>query len=282
MTTNIPNQNNNFPLNGSVEDQENALENKLEVCAPALTILYQDEFIVAVDKPANMFVHRTYLNRQERYVILQVLRDQIGKYVYPLHRLDRATSGVLLFALDEVTARDMCELFKHHDINKEYVALVRGFSPDQGEVNRPLKEKLEKIAGAFSDHDKEPQSAQTFYQTLKRVDLPIAFGKFATVRYSLVALQPQTGRRHQLRRHMNGINHPIIGDVSHGDNKQNHFFKQHMGFSRLMLHASLLEFIHPVTKQKLSINSSPLSALTILEDGSVTSNYWQQVMALFD
>lgn len=222
---------------------------------PVLTILYQDEYLVAVDKPAGLFVHRSYLDRHEIYFALQLVRDQIGQYVYPVHRLDRPTSGVLLFALNEEVARKMGELFSSHNIEKTYYALTRGHLISSGEIDHPLKEKLDKIADKFADQNKPAQSAVTLYQSIATATLPIAVGKYNSVRYSLIKLLPKTGRRHQIRRHLAHLRHPIIGDINYGDNKQNPFFGEHFGFKRLMLIAQSLSFIHPITLAPITIST---------------------------
>ncbi|TLU67742.1 tRNA pseudouridine(65) synthase TruC [Thalassotalea litorea] len=220
-----------------------------------LDILYQDEHLVAVHKPAGLFVHRSYLDRHEKYFALQLVRDQIGQYVYPLHRLDRPTSGVLLFALSKEVARIMGEQFSENRIHKTYISICRGFTPEGGIIDYPLKEKLDKLGDKFVSENKPAQQAVSGYETLAQATLPIALGKFPTVRYSLVKLKPKTGRRHQLRRHMAHLRHPMLGDINYGDNKQNPFFGEHFGFRRLMLHAWQLEFVHPVTRQRVNIRA---------------------------
>lgn len=236
--------------------EQTLASSSLDVSAkPVLNILYQDDYLVAVDKPAGLFVHRSFMDKDEIYFALQLVRDQIGQYVYPLHRLDRPTSGVLLFALDEQTARVMGEQFNHREIEKTYFALVRGFLTDDGVIDYPLKEKLDKIGDKFAQQDKPAQPAVTHFDTLAQASLPIPVGKFASVRYSLVKLKPKTGRRHQIRRHLAHLRHPIIGDINYGDNKQNPFFHQHFGFKRLMLFAQQLEFKHPVTGEQLVISA---------------------------
>ncbi len=238
---------------------------------PVLTILYQDEYIVAVDKPAGLFVHRSYMDRDQIYFALQLVRDQIGKYVYPVHRLDRPTSGVLLFALTKEVAQklnsafanksnedDLDEPLSDLNLTKTYFALVRGHLPKSDEailIDYPLKEKLDKLGDKNVSRDKAPQTAKTYYQVMKQASLPIALGKFDSVRYSLVKVLPVTGRRHQIRRHLAHLRHPIIGDINYGDNKQNPFFIQHFGFKRLMLIAKSLSFIHPVTNEKMMISA---------------------------
>jgi len=223
---------------------------------PVLDILYQDEFFVAVDKPPGLFVHRSYMDRDEIYFALQLVRDQIGQYVYPLHRLDRPTSGVLLFALTKEVASAMGQAFTNNDIQKTYYALTRGHLTANGLVDYALKEKLDKLGDKNVNRNKEPQQALTAYQSLHTASLPIALGKFPSVRYSLIKLMPKTGRRHQIRRHLAHLRHPIIGDINYGDNKQNPFFIEHFGFKRLMLIAKSLTFTHPVSKEEISIECS--------------------------
>jgi len=238
---------------------------------PVLTILYQDEYLVAVDKPAGLFVHRSFMDKDEIYFALQLVRDQIGKYVYPVHRLDRPTSGVLLFALSKEVAQKLNEAFANKsnshvageknsetELTKTYYALVRGHLPmtTQAElIDYPLKEKLDKLGDKNVSRDKAPQSAQTHYQVIKQASLPIALGKFDSVRYSLVKLLPITGRRHQIRRHLAHLRCPILGDINYGDNKQNPFFIKYFGFKRLMLIAKSLSFIHPITHKKITIKA---------------------------
>lgn len=256
---------------------------------PVLTILYQDEYLVAVDKPAGLFVHRSFMDKHEIYFALQLVRDQIGKYVYPVHRLDRPTSGVLLFALTQNIAQKMNAAFAHKsngangDISLEnereleqsdeaklakiYYALVRGHIPISEQntlIDHPLKEKLDKLGDKQVSRNKPAQVAKTHYQVIKQASLPIPLGKFESVRYSLVKLAPITGRRHQIRRHLAHLRHPIIGDINYGDNKQNPFFIKHFGFKRLMLIAKSLSFIHPVTQQKITIEAQ-------------FDDHWQQV-----
>lgn len=222
---------------------------------PILKILYQDEFIVAVDKPAGLFVHRSFMDKDEVYFALQLVRDQIGQYVYPLHRLDRPTSGVLLFALTQDVARLMGQAFTDRNIKKTYYALTRGHLLNDGVVDHPLKEKLDDLGDKNVSRDKEAQSAQTHYQSVITASLPVSLGKYSSVRYSLIKCQPHTGRRHQIRRHLAHLRHPIIGDINYGDNKQNPFFGEYFGFKRLMLLAKCIDFIHPVTELAITIEA---------------------------
>ena len=220
-----------------------------------LEILYQDDVLVAVNKPAGMLVHRSWLDRHETQFVMQTLRDQIGQRVYPIHRLDRPTSGVLLFALNSEIANLLCLQFEQKQIEKQYLAVVRGYVTGHGEIDYPLKVQLDKIADKFSQPNKAPQSAVTFYEGLQTVEMPYGVGRYATSRYSLVRLIPQTGRKHQLRRHMKHIFHPILGDTQYGDLHQNRALMEHTGCARLLLHAEKLTFVHPLTQRPMTIQA---------------------------
>ena len=220
---------------------------------PELTILYQDDYLVAIDKPPGLFVHRSFMDKDEIYFALQLVRDMVGQYVYPLHRLDRPTSGVLLFALTEDVARMMGQAFTDKTIQKTYFALTRGHLLGEDIIDYPLKEKLDKLGDKNVNPDKEPQTAVTRYRAVAHAALPIPLGRYESVRYSLLKLLPETGRRHQIRRHLAHLRHPIIGDINYGDNKQNPFFIQHFGFKRLMLIAKSLSFTHPIHQNLITI-----------------------------
>ncbi len=159
------------------------------------TLLYQDDWLVAVNKPSGLLVHRSWLDKAETRFAMQMTRDLIGgRHVYPVHRLDRPTSGVLLFALDPAVARTLTEAFAARKVHKEYLALVRGWAPEEGLIDYPLKEQLDKIADAFSDPDRPAQEAVTAFRRLHQVELPFAVSKkHPTSRYSLVRLFPEDG-----------------------------------------------------------------------------------------
>lgn len=222
--------------------------------SPDLDILYQDEFLVAVNKPSGLLVHRSWLDCHATEFALQKVRDQIGRYVFPVHRLDRPTSGVLLFALDKASAKNMCEQFLAHSTEKRYLAVVRGLLAD-GELDYPLREDLDKIADKQAQQDKAAQPAQTSYRCLAQTELPIAVRPYPSSRYSLMELIPKTGRKHQLRRHMAHLRHPIVGDTSHGDGKHNAMFRENFACHRLLLHAAYLSFNHPKTGQLVEIKA---------------------------
>ena len=191
-----------------------------------------------------MLVHRSMIAADTSEFAVQILRDQIGKKVSPVHRLDRKTSGILLFALTDQMNREMQMQFQEGKVQKKYHAIVRGFTPDSLEIDYPLKRDDGLIQDAF-----------TAFETIKRVELPLPFGKHATSRYSLVDLHPTTGRMHQLRKHMAHIFHPIIGDRPHGCNKQNRFFKEHFQMDSMLLHARQIQFEHPVLNRTITISA---------------------------
>jgi tRNA pseudouridine65 synthase len=231
--------------------------------APILNILYQDEYLVAIDKPAGMLVHRSFLDKHETVFVLQTLRNQLGQHVFPVHRLDRPTSGVLVFALSAEVARLMTEQQQNHGWQKLYLAVVRGMFKAPFFLDYPLKEQLDAIADKKARQDKVAQPAQTKIWPLAHTELPIPAGRYQTARYSLVALQPLTGRKHQLRRHMAHLRHPIIGDTTHGDAKQNRAFASYTGQGQLLLIAAMLKFQHPITSQSLVIEA-PLTRVHAL------------------
>ena len=217
-----------------------------------MRILYQDDKLVAVDKPPGLLVHRTGLDAGETQFALQLLRDQLGRPVWPVHRLDKGTSGVLLFALDADTARALGQAFEAPDlVHKTYRAIVRGWPPESGLIDHPLR-RLEDDARAGRV---EVQEALTRYQTLERYELPLSYGGFPTTRCALVELQPLTGRRHQLRRHMKHIAHPIIGDATHGKGPLNRAVAELLGLQRLWLHALRLALPHPLSGTPLLIEA---------------------------
>lgn len=220
-----------------------------------LTILYQDDYLVAIDKPAGLLVHRSMIDKHETEFAMQMLRDQIGQHVFPVHRLDRPTSGVLLFALSADIARIIGQTFAAGQMQKTYYALVRGYVDGEGQIDYALKEILDKKSDKKARQDKEAQDAVTDYRCLATAQLPYPVGRYDSVRYSLLELTPQTGRKHQLRRHMAHIRHPILGDTTHGDGKQNGFFFEHFEMRRLMLMAQSLTLPHPTTQAKMALRT---------------------------
>jgi tRNA pseudouridine65 synthase len=194
-----------------------------------MQVLRREERWIAVDKPAGLVVHRGERTRHEP-AALQLVRDLVGRHVYPVHRLDRATSGVLLLALDPETARWLGAAFAERRVQKRYVAIVRGWVAERGVIDSPL---LEEGAPA-------PAQAITAFARLSCFEVPVPVGRYATGRYSLVEAFPHTGRMHQLRRHFAHLHHPIVGDVRYGDGRHNRMFRDRFGVHRLLLHAQRL------------------------------------------
>lgn len=224
-----------------------------------LDILYRDKVLVAINKPAGLLVHRSDIDRHETRFAVQLLRDQIGQRVHPLHRLDKGTSGVLLFALDADTARAAGGQFERNEIDKRYLAVVRGWPPDAGVIDHPLSRQFDDYGrklGAENATDALP--AVTEYRRLTAVELPEAVDRYPTSRYALVSLTPKSGRQHQLRRHMKHIAHPIIGDATWGKGIHNRFFQQRYGCGWMLLACTRLELTHPKDGRRLSI-AAPLA-----------------------
>ncbi|WP_413519784.1 tRNA pseudouridine(65) synthase TruC [Psychrobacter glacincola] len=242
--------------------------------ANQIDIIYEDEFLVAINKEAGLLVHRSWLDKDETRFAMQLTRDSVGCHVFPVHRLDRPTSGVLLFAKSSAVARTLTEAFTEHNVTKRYLAVVRGFMPEQGTVDYALSFKPDAIADKFADLDKPPQEAVTHWQSLAQVELPFAVSKkHDTSRYSLVRLTPETGRKHQLRRHMRHVFHHIVGDTSHGDGRHNRFFRTQYDCARMLLHAQSLALSHPVTGEPLLLKAGLDSQwINILEEFSWENN----------
>ncbi|MCL1158628.1 tRNA pseudouridine(65) synthase TruC [Shewanella inventionis] len=240
-----------------VEEAEAQIEcdAELDEQPPEIEVLFEDEYIVAIHKPAGLLVHRSYLARKERFFAMQMTRDLVGCHVFPVHRLDRPTSGVLLFAKSSEVARQLCEQFADHSIKKQYLAIVRGNMHESGTLDYALKQEFDDIGDKHVDPNKAAQEAVTDYQPLLNTEIPFSSGRYPSSRYGLVRLSPHTGRKHQLRRHMAHLRHPIVGDTTHGDGKQNKFFREHFAINRLWLIAKSLQFVHPVTQQPMHIET---------------------------
>lgn len=223
-----------------------------------LEILYLDADLVAVNKPSGLLVHRSLIDRHATEFAMQLTRDQIGMDVFPVHRLDRPTSGVLVFALSSEMARAMGEAFASHRVRKIYRAVVRGWAPETATIDHPLKEELDSKSDAKALKDKPAQSALTYVRRLATIEIDKFVDKYPTSRYSLVEAEPATGRKHQIRRHLSHLGHPVIGDIAHGKGAHNRFFEQEFKIRRLLLACVAMEFAHPRTGQKLEIRA-PLS-----------------------
>ncbi len=195
-----------------------------------LEIIYEDEDLIAINKPHGLLVHRSRLAMDAKEFAVQLLRDQIGKKVYPVHRLDRKTAGVLLFATSKEINAEISTLFQNNEISKTYQAIVRGWTDPEGTIDYALS------------NEGKTKEAKTEYKLLEKYELPWKQGKFETARYSLLEIKPFTGRFHQIRKHLKHIYHPILGDRPHGCNKQNRLWKEKVGLSSMMLQAVNLNF----------------------------------------
>lgn len=210
-----------------------------------LEIIYQDDVMVVINKPTGLLVHRSLMAADASEFAIQVLRDQIGKKVYPVHRLDRKTSGLLVFALNEEVNKLLQMAFMNRAVEKKYLALVRGFIIEKGTIDYALTNESGKL-----------QEAITHFQLLQHFEIEIPNGKFSTARFSLVEVNPETGRMHQIRKHFAHIFHPIIGDRPHGCNKQNKLFLEKWGMNSMLLHANELTFKHPISHQDITFKAS--------------------------
>lgn len=209
-----------------------------------LEIVYQDDHIIAINKPHGLLVHRSSIATDAKEFALQLLRDQVNRRVSPVHRLDRKTGGLLLFAFEKDVEIALHQQFQNGEIQKKYLAIVRGYAPDSQDIDYPLVKENGAVQEAF-----------TSFITLKRAELDIPLGQHPTSRYSLVEATPTTGRMHQLRKHFAHIFYPIIGDRKHGCNKQNRFFKEQWEMTTMLLHASELSFKHPVTNEDIHLKA---------------------------
>jgi tRNA pseudouridine65 synthase len=226
-----------------------------------LPILYADEHIVVVNKPSGLLVHRSPIDRHERRFAVQLLRDQLGRRVHPLHRLDKGTSGALAFALDRETAATLAADFAGQRVGKTYRAIVRGWPAETGEIDYPLEAVPDRYVPAT---ETGPKPARTMFRRLGTVELPERVDRYPTSRYALLELQPDTGRRHQLRRHLAHASHPIIGDSTYGKGRHNRLFAEFFGVQRLLLACVRLEFDHPATGQLIDVVADPGAEFALL------------------
>ncbi|MEP6897545.1 MAG: pseudouridine synthase [Rhodanobacter sp.] len=212
-----------------------------------IDILYQDDALIAVNKPAGLAVHRSKMVGNAEEFLIDLLRDQMGGTVQLAHRLDRATSGVLLIARNRDVAAALGEQFMARHVRKEYLAVVRGWpEPDTGVIDYALPGSRE--TGPRRD-------ARTQYRRLNTIEVPIQLGRYSQQRYALVQAEPESGRFRQIRKHLAHIHHPVIGDCQHGRGDHNRLYKQHFGCHRMLLHARQLHFAHPLSGAPMSINA---------------------------
>ena len=230
-----------------------------------LTILYRDEHLVAVHKPAGLLVHRSDLDRHETRFAVQLLRDQLGRHVHPVHRLDKGTSGVLLFALDAESASVVGRQFENDAVDKRYLAVVRGWPPEHGLIDHPLSRRFDDYGRKLPPEQRPaPLPAITSYRRLATIELPEPIAPYPTARYALLELAPRTGRQHQLRRHLKHIAHPIIGDATWGKGAHNRLFQQRFGCHRLLLACTAMHLRHPASGTQLAISCPPATDFAAL------------------
>lgn len=211
-----------------------------------LEIIYQDDYIIAVNKPFGWVVHWSELVREdEERIVLRKLREQIGRKIYTVHRLDAKTTGVLIFAFKKTTQRKLNKGFAEKKYKKVYWAIVRGKMPDEGELRSELTNLKGKTQYAITRYNKLASQAQDFSK----------YPRFPNGNYSLVELNPVTGRMHQLRKHLSDAYHPIVGDRAHGSKKQNYFFTEQFDYSEMALHSRYISLPHPTTGDLITINA---------------------------
>lgn len=222
-----------------------------------LQLLYRDDHLVVIDKPAGLLVHRSHLDAHETDTVLDRLRKQLGSAeaarLAPAHRLDKGTSGVLVLAPHPEAARRLGQAFEEGRVAKRYLALVRGWPVESMDLDHPL-----------ARDPKQPSTGQlrlparTLFRRLARVEWPfVVDGRHPSSRYALVEARPLTGRRHQIRRHLKHLAHPIVGDATHGKGPHNRAVAAWLGISRLWLHAVELELPHPEDGRPLRLTAPP-------------------------
>ena len=216
-----------------------------------LDILYQDDCLVVINKPSGLLVHRSEIDRHETRFALQLLRNQLGQRVYPVHRLDKPTSGVLAFALSQEMASQITDLWRQRTVEKKYLAIVRGWMPAFTHLDYAMSPPVDKYAR--HEKKKPAQEAITDFHSLAQVEIPVAVDKYPQSRYSLLECVPHTGRKHQIRRHLKHLAHPIIGDARYGKGRHSRYFRDHLDAPRLLLHASELTMQHPLSGQPLTL-----------------------------
>jgi tRNA pseudouridine65 synthase len=218
----------------------------MESTKPPLDLLYLDDHLLAVNKPAGLAVHRSHLVGSDEDYLMDRLRLQVEGRLHAVHRLDRATSGVLLVARSSQMAAEVGRQLMARTVEKTYLAVVRGWPAEKGEIDYPL---------SGSSLRGEAKPALTRWRRLATVEVPIAQGRYAQQRYALLEVSPETGRYRQIRRHFHHLSHHLLGDTSHGRGDHNRLVRQHYGVHRLLLHASRLRVVHPETQQTLALEA---------------------------
>lgn len=211
-----------------------------------IEICYSDEHFIVVNKPAKMLVHKTKMDKGERITLMQLISQQLGRKVYPVHRLDKATSGVLICSFDAKTSEYFRCVFEEKRIQKEYIAVCRGWITDSLRVNHPVKKST---LTSFVE-------AETHFEPIATTLFDVPVGPYEQSRYSLVKAIPQTGRWHQIRQHCNHLRHPIAGDKRHGDYRHNNMFVEQFDCDNILLHAAKVSFVHPYSSDIVEVRAS--------------------------
>lgn len=221
----------------------------MQTTAPDIKLIFEDEHLLAFSKPSGMLVHSTKLDKYETHNAADILRDKLGFRIFPLHRLDKGTSGLLLFAKRLEGAKTLHEIFEKESTKKEYLCICRGWTPENETIDYAIRNPDKPKA--------EPKKAITSYKRLNisEVDWPVS--RYASTRLSLIAAYPKTGRTHQIRMHFAHIRHYIAGDGRHGERHINRLFEEKFGMRRLLLHSHRIEFVHPYTNQTIRLNDAP-------------------------
>lgn len=209
-----------------------------------LTILYEDPYLIAFNKGHGDLVHPSPIARNAPTTVQEQVLLQLGYAYHPIHRLDRKTSGVLLFGKDPRQNFKFHKLFTEQEIEKRYYAIVRGYLPDEGTIDYPL----------VNDRNKK-QEAVTSYELMVQGEIDMMHNGFPSIRYSFTKITPKTGRFHQIRKHFSHIRHPIVGDRPHGCSKQNRLWKSNWGMDSMLLHAEYVHFIHPILYKEITIRA---------------------------
>ncbi len=209
-------------------------------------VIFEDEHMIAIHKPPGILVHPTRIS-EDTFSVLPILRDQIRQRVYPIHRLDRGTSGLLIFGKNKEAASFLNAQFRMQEVEKEYIAVIRGHVKEEDRIDYPLAK----------DKFKEKQEAITDFYRLSQTELDFAISRYPSSRYSLVRVLPKTGKFHQIRRHFAHIRHPVLGDKKHGDCKHNKYFRENLGIDRMLLHASKMKILPYGSERKLELEVQP-------------------------
>lgn len=222
-----------------------------------IQIIYQDEYLIVVEKPVDLPVHKNDFMPHDADYLTKMVGDITGKWIYNVHRLDSKTSGLIVLAFSSEVAHQMALLFEKKEIQKKYIAIVQG-EPGMGKFDTKVVVKKK---------SKFKKPALTNYQTLRTIKTGISHGDKKDIKLSLVEIDPETGRWHQIRQHFAQHRFDILGDSHHGDFTLNKIVTERTGIKRLFLHASGLNFIHPVTEQQMNFKSeTPLEFTLIMNN----------------